>query len=75
MDLNENQMQWVTNHLGHNMEVHKIHYRLTKTFIEWGQIAKLLLIQDGGVAAANRSLEDITFECKYTYIARLGSVP
>ena len=27
LDLKESQMQWVVNHLGHTMDVHKLHYR------------------------------------------------
>ena len=27
LDLKDNQMQWVLNHMGHTMDVHKIHYR------------------------------------------------
>ena len=27
LDLKENELQWVLNHLGHTLDVHKIHYR------------------------------------------------
>ena len=64
MDLNANQMNWVTNHLGHTLKVHEIHYRQTIADIEQSQVAKLLLIQDNGVAGqfCNKDLADIGFE-------------
>lgn len=27
LDLKEHQMQWVLNHMGHTLDVHKLHYR------------------------------------------------
>jgi hypothetical protein len=66
LDLNSNQLEWVTNHLGHTVDVHKMHYRQTSSEIERSQVAKLLLIQDLGVAGeyCNKKLEDINFAGK-----------
>jgi hypothetical protein len=54
-------MQWVTNHMGHTLDVHKIHYRMTAEVLQLTQIAKVLLIQDQGKVGqfANKRLEDI----------------
>ena len=59
-------MSLVTNHLGHAMKVHVIHYRQTMADIERSQVAKLLLIQDYGIAGqfCNKSLSEIKFEGK-----------
>ncbi|XP_060584452.1 uncharacterized protein LOC132740548 isoform X2 [Ruditapes philippinarum] len=64
LDLKENQMQWVLNHLGHTMDVHKIHYRATSDIIERTQIAKILLLQDQGRVGEfrNQCLDDIELE-------------
>jgi hypothetical protein len=60
-DLSPQQMMWLTNHLGHTMDVHKIHYRLTSGLIERVDIAKMMLMQEHGLIStyAGRKLEDI----------------
>lgn len=57
-------MKWVTNHLGHTMDVHNLHYRCTSDILERTQVAKLLLLQDHGKIAEyqNKRLEDIQLE-------------
>ena len=57
-------MEWITEHLGHTLDVHKLHYRLTSDVIERMQMAKLLLIQDFGVVKqfVDKSLEAIQIE-------------
>ena len=47
--------------MGHTLDVHKIHYRMTAEVLELTQIAKVLLIQDQGKVGqfANKRLEDI----------------
>ena len=59
-------MGWVTRHLGHTMQVHKINYRQTSNMLERVEIAKLLLIQDMGKVGQffGKRLEDIQFEGK-----------
>ena len=54
-------MQWVLNHLGHTLDVHKIHYRQTSSVVERIQIAKILLLQDNNRVQefANKSLREI----------------
>lgn len=63
MDLDSHQLEWVTEHLGHSMQIHKLHYRQTSTIIERAQIAKLLLLQDSGRTEElrNKRLEDVSF--------------
>lgn len=62
--MKENELQWVVNHLGHSVDVHKEYYRATSDEIERTKIAKLLMMQDSGLSGkfANQSLDDITFE-------------
>ena len=63
MDLSAHQLEWVMEHLGHTLEIHKAHYRQTSTIIEPGQVSKLLLLKDSGVTEElkNKPLEDIAF--------------
>ncbi|ESP02040.1 hypothetical protein LOTGIDRAFT_157180 [Lottia gigantea] len=64
LDLKKNEMEWVLNHLGHSMEVHKIHYRHTSDVIERAKVAKLLLMQDNDKIGAfqHMSLNEIQME-------------
>ena len=58
-------MEWVTRHLGHTLNVHKISYRMTSEDIERSQVAKILLLQDHGAENfANKALKDISMEGK-----------
>ncbi|XP_055958466.1 uncharacterized protein LOC130010539 isoform X3 [Patella vulgata] len=63
-DLKPNEMNWVLDHLGHSMDVHKIHYRASSEILEKTQIAKLLLLQDSNQIGKykNMSLKDIQIE-------------
>ena len=64
LDLNDNQLKWVTNHLGHSLDVHNVHYRCTSDELERTRIAKILLLQDHSKVTefANKKLEDIQFD-------------
>lgn len=64
LDLNDNQLGWITNHLGHTLDVHRMHYRMTSDIIERVHVAKLLLMQDTGTVGkfANRALDEIQME-------------
>jgi hypothetical protein len=64
LDLTTSQLEWVTNHLGHSLDIHKIHYRQTHSLIERTQVAKLLLLQDSNKIHkyTNMSLEEIPIE-------------
>jgi hypothetical protein len=63
-DISPHQQQWLTNHLGHSLDVHKIHYRQTSGLIERVDISKLMLLTEYGLAGkyAGRRLEEITLE-------------
>ena len=45
-DLSQQEMEWVCDHLGHNLNIHRIHYRATSDVIERLHVAKILLTQD-----------------------------
>ncbi|XP_021370026.1 uncharacterized protein LOC110461070 [Mizuhopecten yessoensis] len=59
----ETERQWVLDHLGHTMDVHRVHYRQTSDIIERVDIAKLLMIQDMGLVGRfkGKKLEEIQF--------------
>jgi hypothetical protein len=45
-DLNTQQFKWITNHLGHTMNVHDIHYSQTSALIERVDIARTICLAD-----------------------------
>jgi len=61
IDLNENEREWLAEHLGHTMGVHKSHYRLQEPIIEMAQLSRLLIAIESGKAAhfVGRKLSDI----------------
>ena len=51
----------LVNHLGHNMDKHRMHNRQTSGLIEWIDIAKMMLLEEFGLTAkyAGKRLSDI----------------
>ncbi len=70
LDLSDAQLDWVTNHLGHTMDVHKINYRLTSSDIERTQVAKMLLLQDHAQVGKfrDKTLAEIDLKGKYAHM-------
>jgi hypothetical protein len=66
-DLNAHQLEWVSNHLGHSVDIHKIHYRQTSGVIERVDMSKLMLLQEYNMSAnfAGKSLAEIQFPGLY----------
>lgn len=64
-DMSPTELQWVCDHLGHSLNVHKIHYRSTSDVIERLNISKILLCQDNKLLSnfQGKSLKDIPIEC------------
>lgn len=61
MSLNNAQMEWVAEHLGHSLDVEKQYYRMTSSTIEKAKIAKLLILADKGQVPKNQTLDEIDF--------------
>ena len=49
-DMNESEMEWLANHMGHDIHVHKEYYRLPQTTIEMAVVGNLLMAVDEGRA-------------------------
>ena len=47
-DLNANEIEWLANHLGHNVDIHQEYYRLHDNAIELAKVSRLLLAVDSG---------------------------
>jgi hypothetical protein len=59
--MNRNELDWVIDHLGHTLDVHREHYRSRSDILERIEVAKILLIQDRGLTHSyvGKSLRDI----------------
>lgn len=64
LNVTPQQQQWITDHLGHTLDVHRIYYRATSDVIERVDVAKLLLMMDAGDISKykGKKLDDIQFE-------------
>ena len=63
-DLTEGDLQWLADHLGHDLNVHREFYRLRESTVELTKVARLLLAVDEGKAHnfAGKSISDIDIE-------------
>ncbi|XP_070193306.1 uncharacterized protein [Littorina saxatilis] len=63
-DLNPGELEWLSNHMGHDLNIHKDFYRLHNSTIEIAKVSRLLMAIDSGNAAkfVGKRLEDITLD-------------
>lgn len=47
LDMNPHELNWLANHLGHDVRTHKSHYRLHSDSIEITKVGRILLAIDG----------------------------
>lgn len=74
LDMTEAEIRWVADHLGHSMDVHKKHYRLSDGTVEITKIAKILLANESGslkTTNRNRKAEDIEITGIFTFLFSL----
>ena len=66
MELRDGELEWVSNHMGHALEIHKDVYRLHAGAIEVGKVAKVLLaIEEGCIETIRgKSLDEIDAQGK-----------
>ena len=69
MGLEDQQLRWLVNHMGHTEKVHLQNYRSTSGLIERLDIAKIMLLQEKNAFGrfAGVKLDDIRFEGTSTY--------
>lgn len=61
LDLQENELDWLARHLGHDIQVHREYYRLHESTIELAKVGKILTTVDEGKTTqwAGKSLDEI----------------
>ena len=67
LNLEENELDWLARHLGHDIRVHREYYRLQESTLELAKVSKLLMAVDEGKAGnfAGKSLSEIDLKGKY----------
>ena len=69
LDLSGNELEWLANHMGHDLSIHKQYYRLQDHTLELAKISKLLLAIDKGSAnLVGMKLDDISLQGMYSSI-------
>lgn len=66
LDLKQTELDWVSNHLGHSLNIHKQFYRQHTAAIEMGKVSWLpLQVEEGQTADyRGRTLDEITLDGK-----------
>ena len=64
MDISPQQQRYITEHLGHSLNVHDLYYRATSDVIERLDMAKILMLLDNGNIGnyKGRRIENIDME-------------
>lgn len=66
INLKEGEIEWLSNHLGHEVHIDKNFYRQHEGVVEIAKIGKLLLAVDSGLASgySGKTLDDISLNGK-----------
>ena len=59
LDINSAELTWITDHLGHSIDVHKNWYRQEESTIEVTKVAKILVAKDAGENFTNKKISEI----------------
>ena len=60
LDMNNAELEWVTEHLGHTLDVHKTWYRQQASTVEMTKVAKLLTGKDNNINVKKKKMRAIT---------------
>lgn len=72
--LNQHELEWLSNHLGHELEIHKQVYRIHDNTVEAGKVSKLLVALEQGKVSnlKGKSLDEIREDGKsFTLVIRI----
>ena len=63
-DLSENNLRWLAEHLGHNLDVHREYYRLRESTVELTKVSRFLMTINEGKASemVGKNLAEISVE-------------
>jgi len=63
VDLHPHEKEWLSEHLGHSLNIHNSHYRLQDPVVEMSHLSRLLIAIESGHASqfVGKRLSDINF--------------
>ena len=59
LDMKESELLFVTNHLGHSINVHKQWYRQEESTMELTKVARVLMAKDDGIDFKNKKMDEL----------------
>ena len=67
LQMSENELEWLANHLGHEQSVHHKFYRLQHHVVELAKVSRLLLTVEAGKAHVfkGKTMDEIDLNGKY----------
>ena len=67
LGLKSGELEWLGNHLGHTVDIHKESYRLHENAIEMVKVSKILLAIECGITGnlKGKTLDEIQLDGKY----------
>ena len=60
LDMNNAELEWVTEHLGQTQDVHKTRYHQETSTVKLTKVAKILITKHVGVECTNKKTNDLT---------------
>eukprot|EP00794_Sanderia_malayensis_P021033 gene21033-23086_t len=60
IDLNNSELEWLANHMGHDISVHREYYRLHDSTLELSKVSRLLLAVDEGSPLSGKERGSVT---------------
>ena len=59
LDMNDAELSWVTDHLGHSASVHKKWYRQEESTVELTKVARILIAKDNAKDFKNKKVDSL----------------
>ena len=74
MNLSDQEIGWLANHLGHSVDVHRKHYRTHSSVIELGKITKLLHNAQSGTLHTQKGKNFDTMQVEFSHTQQLSNI-
>ena len=70
LDLETGELEWLSRHLGHDLNTHRNFYRQHEATVELTKVSRLLMAADEGVVSQfqGKQLKDISLDRTYIFI-------
>ena len=74
MDLQQGELEWLSNHMGHELQIHREFHHLHESTVEIAKVGRLLMAVDAGELAKykGKKFEDITLDLEQDESEEIG---